>query len=102
MVDLSPFTPKSEEWVDELISLREQRKKIEKREKKLQGRLLTYMKNENEPIVRGTEYEAKRKATEWRGLPRESLSLGKIKTNVTITAGRTEEQVKADIKRVFG
>lgn len=102
MVDLKPFLSRPGEWVDDLVSLREQRKKIEKRERKLQGKLLTYMKNEVKPVVSGTKYEARRKATEWRGLPWESLTLRKIKTAVTITAGRTEEQVKADIKRVFG
>lgn len=102
MVDLNPFLSRPGEWVDDLIALREQRKKIEKREKKLQNKLTDYIEIEDVPIVQGTKYEAKIKKTKWRGLPRAHLALTKIRTQQAVGMERTEAQVKADIKRVFG
>lgn len=102
MVDLNPFLSRPGEWVDDLIALREQRKKIEKREKRLQIKLMEYIESEGVPAVQGTKHEAKIKKTKWRGLPRAALSLTKIRTPQIGGTERTEAQVKADIKRVFG
>ena len=102
MVNLSPFLSSPGEWVNELIELREKRKKIEKREKKLQSKLLLHIESEGIPAVQGTEYEAEIKKTKWRGLPRVALRLSKIRVFETGELEKTEERLKKDIKRVFG
>jgi len=128
MADLSAFVPRSGEWVNELVSLRDQRKTLEAREKKLRERILSYLRSERKSTIPGTEFEAKILKTErqdfsqkaltvlfgdeWlakakKQLPTskaESIRLVKIKAGAPTEEERssTLEKMQADVKRVFG